>query len=327
VVKAAFGTVTGMWRGLKRVDVVWVLGPHPFSLILVALARIQRKRLVLGVRQDTLGYYRARLPSPGWRPVLAAIWLIDAMYRLFSRVIPTTVVGPEIAGHYAGGRSVLTMTASLVRARDIVDTPPERTWATPITLLTVGRVEPEKNPFLLVEALAVLNGGFPDRFRVVWIGRGELEAPVRRRAHELDVGESFVLAGYVPFGEQLFRWYREAHIFVHVSVTEGMPQVIFEALAAGVPIVATDVGSVAAALDGGRAGVLVQPGDRDALVGAIRRVADDASLREAIVARGLELARTRTLEAEAAVVARFIADDSPDENVLAERAAPPGRSG
>ena len=314
VLRASLGTVTGMWRGLRRVDTVWALGPHPFSFFLVALATVQRKRLVLGVRQNTLGYYRARLPSARWRPVLGGIWLMDAGYRLLSRAIPTTVVGPEIATHYARGRSVLTMTASLVRAADIVDAPSARAWVDPITLLTVGRVEPEKNPLLLVEALAQLNREFPGRFRVVWVGRGELEAAVRRRADELGVSESFLLAGYVPFGAQLFQLYREAHIFVHVSLTEGLPQVLVEALAAGTPIVATDVGSVAAALDGGRAGIVVPPGDLDALVAAIRRVDDDSELRDALVRRGLELARGRTLEAEAAAVARFLAGEPAGES-------------
>jgi glycosyltransferase involved in cell wall biosynthesis len=310
VVRASLGTFTGMWRGLRRVDKVWVLGPHPFSLILIALAIIQRKSLVLGVRQNTLAYYRARLPSNAWRPILGGIWLIDVAYRLLARVIPTTVVGREIARHYSAGHSVLTMTASLVRAEEIADAPPIRTWENQITLLSVGRVEPEKNPLLLVEALARLNGQFPDRFRVIWLGRGELEADVRRRAEELRVSDAFVLRGYVPFGDELFRLYRDAHVFVHVSLTEGLPQVIVEALAAGTPVVATDVGSVADALDGGRAGLLVPPGDVDALVAAIRRIVTDAHLRNRLVARGLELARNRTLEAQAERVARFIAGDA-----------------
>jgi glycosyltransferase involved in cell wall biosynthesis len=105
----------------------------------------------------------------------------------------------------------------------------------------------------------------------------------------------------------LMALYRSAHVFVHVSRTEGVPQVLVEAMACGTPVVATDVGGVGSALDRGRAGLLVPPGDADALVRAIVRLIDDGELRRQLVARGLELASHVTLEAEAARVAAFVA--------------------
>ena len=116
------------------------------------------------------------------------------------------------------------------------------------------------------------------------------------------------MLGYVPFGPDLLGLYRDAHAFVHVSLTEGAPQVLVEALASGTPIVATDVGGVRAALDGGGAGLLVPPSDAEALAAAVLRLADDSALRSRLIAHGLELARTRTLEVEAARVADFLRD-------------------
>jgi glycosyltransferase involved in cell wall biosynthesis len=307
VARAAFGTATSMWRGLRRVDVVWVLGPHPFSLILIPMAFLRRRKVVLGVRQNTMGYYRARLPSKRWKPVLLAIWSIEMVYRLLARVVPTTAVGTEVAARYGGPRgSLLTMTASVMRERDVVGAPAERDWSGAITLLTVGRLEPEKNPFLLVEALARLEREEPGRFRVVWIGRGELEEALRARARELGVEEMIDLRGYVPFGRELLELYRTAHVFVHVSLTEGVPQVLIEALASGTPIVATDVGGIASTLDDGTAALLVAPNDVDGLVAAIQRIKKDGDLRERLTARGLELARDLTLERQAESVARFL---------------------
>jgi D-inositol-3-phosphate glycosyltransferase len=71
-------------------------------------------------------------------------------------------------------------------------------------------------------------------------------------------------------------------------------------------VVATDVGGVRTALDDGRAGLLVPPADLEALVDAVLRISDDEALRRRLSERGLELARTRTLEAEAARVASFL---------------------
>ena len=107
-------------------------------------------------------------------------------------------------------------------------------------------------------------------------------------------------------------------MFLHVSWTEGMPQVLLEAFAAGTPVVATAVGGVPEAA--GDAALLIPPGDADAAAAAIARIAADPELRRELVTRGIERVRGRTLEAESARVARFLAD--PDGSVQpADRAS------
>jgi glycosyltransferase involved in cell wall biosynthesis len=175
-----------------------------------------------------------------------------------------------------------------------------------IQLLTVGRLEPEKNPSLLVRAIAQLERDRPGRYRLDWVGRGPLEERVFELASELGIEERIEFRGYVPFDQGLLDLYRRAHVFVHVSLSEGMPQVVIEALASGTPIVATDVGGVRAAVENGRAALLVPPDDLGALVAGLLRVSDDPALRERLTARGLALARGMTLEVEAARVVRFI---------------------
>jgi glycosyltransferase involved in cell wall biosynthesis len=303
VVRAGFRTGIAFWRGLTRVDVVWAFGPHPFQLLLVVLASLRGKRVVVGVRQDTPAYFRARLPSSRWKPILVGIDAMDALHRLIAGRVPATVVGEANARRYRRGR-VLAIAPSLVPADAVVAEPPERDWSE-VVLLTAGRIDAEKNPLLLVEALAELERRRPGVYRLRWAGVGPLEDDVRRRAAELGVESRLELLGYLPFPE-LLPLYREAHAFVHVSFTEGVPQVLTEAMASGAPIVATDVGGVRSALDDGRAGLLVPPADLDALVDAVLRVSDDEALRRRLAERGLELARDRTIEAEAARVATFL---------------------
>jgi glycosyltransferase involved in cell wall biosynthesis len=306
--RAIVGTIRAFTRNLDRVDVVWVFGPHVFGNLLAVLALVRRRRVVLGVRQDTVQYASRRLSSLRWLPVIIVVHLFDLVDRLASRRLPTTVVGEEVGRRYGAPRPrLLVMTVSLVRESDIVAAPRPRDWSSQLELLTVGRLEPEKNPLLLIELLGELERREPGRHRLTWIGRGVLEDAVRRHASKLRVENQLELIGYVPFGPELLDRYRRAHAFVHVSLTEGLPQVILEAHASGTPIVATDVGSVRAALDGGAAGILVPPGDLDALVEGIGRIVSDPIARERMVSRGLELAHQRTLERETARVARFIA--------------------
>ena len=307
--RAVIGTARAFNRSLDRADVVWIFGPHVFGWLLIVLALTRRKRVVLGVRQDTVQYTRRRVGSRRWLPILVAVRLLDLADRLASRRLPTTVVGDAVGRRYGAPRRRLhVMTVSLVRESNVLAAPRERDWFGAIELLTVGRLEPEKNPLLLVELLAELQQRDPGRYRLSWIGRGVLEDAVRQRAAELRVDDRLELIGYVSFGTELLERYRRAHMFVHVSLTEGLPQVIVEAHASGTPVIATDVGSVRSALDGGAAGILVPPRNLDALVAAVERFIREPTSRERMVSRGLELARTRTFERETVRAARFIAE-------------------
>src|SRR5207237_3119746 len=95
---------------------------------------------------------------------------------------------------------------------------------------------------------------------------------------------------------RLWQEYRRSHAFLHVSHTEGLPQVLFEAQAADLPIVGTDVGGVRAALGHGRAGLLVPADDPTAAVDALERLRLEPVVRRAVVSAGHELVRAETLE-------------------------------
>jgi glycosyltransferase involved in cell wall biosynthesis len=214
------------------------------------------------------------------------------------------VVGPGLAHSYRRSRALLAVSVSLVRERDLLEpgVVRARSYEGELRVLCVGRLDTEKNPLLLADVLAGLHARDP-RWRFEVCGEGSLEAALAERLEQLGVGERAQLRGYVPFTE-LREAYRGAHLFLHVSWTEGVPQVLFEAWAAALPVVATAVGGVPEAA--GDAALLIAPGDPLAAADALTRVATDARLREQLVAAGHERVRERTLDAEAARVAAFI---------------------
>lgn len=308
VAGAGAATVRAFWRGLREVDVVWVFGPHPFACALALLAFVRRKHVVLGVRQDTAEYFRSRSDGGRLSPAQLAARVVDRAFRLMARRAATTAVGEQIAASYgAPSRRVHAMTVSLMRDADVVAAPSARDWgAGPIGLLTVGRVDREKNPLLLIRALATLNRDHPDRYRVTWVGTGPMRDEVLAFARELGVDHLVDLPGFVPFGPELVARYRDSHAFVHVALTEGVPAVLMEALAAGLPLIATDVGGVGRALKDGTAGRIIPPDDLDSLVTAIRDLDTDPVSRAERAERGLALVRQTTLEKEADRAAAFI---------------------
>lgn len=305
---AGRGTVQAMWRGLGRVDTIAVFGPHPFGLVLIVLALVRRRKVVIGVRQDTMNYFKSRVPSRRARALLPPLLVLDKCYRGLARLLPTVVVGAHVEASFGGPRAgLLQLRPTLVRAVDVVGprSQPELGDGEVVELLTVGRLEPEKNPFLFVEALAILESRAPGRFRLTWVGIGRLRLAVLRRAAELGVAHQVSLPGYVPFGPDLLALYRRAHLFVHVALTEAFGQVLVEAMASGTPIIATAVGGVPDVLEHGRAGRLVPPSNATALADAIVALAGDRGARDELARRGIEIARASTLESEAARFARF----------------------
>ncbi len=292
---------------LRDVDVVWVLGPQGLAIPLALLALARRKRVVLGVRQDLGAYARSR--HPGRRTVHLAAVLLDGAFRLLGRVAPVIVVGPALGERYRGARAVLPLTISMVSERDIAGAADEdRRWdGDVLRVLSVGRLEEEKNPLLLADILAELRRDDP-RWRLMICGEGPLEQALKDRLQALGVADAAELKGYVPLDGGLLDAYRDAHAFLHVSWTEGVPQVLFEAYAAGLPVVATAVGGVPAFA--GEAALLAQPGDAVAPAAHLIRLAADPTLRATLIRAGLELVRGHTIEREQARAAAFLAGDA-----------------
>ena len=289
--RAAVGSLWRFDRLLRDVDAVVLFGPHPLATVFVLLARRRGRRVVLGVRQDLPRYMRHRAPRrAGLR--LAAV-VLDAAWRGLARRMPVAVVGEDLERRYRRGASVLRLTVALIEEEDVVglDRALARSWDGERRLLSVGRLDPEKNPLLLADVLAALE----DDWRLVVCGEGPLAGALAERLAQRGVAARAELRGYVAYDGGLRELYETSHALLHVSHTEGVPQVLFEAFAAGLPVVGTAVGGVPAAAGDGA--LLVGPNDAAAAARAVRLL-DDATLRRRLVTVGRRRALAHTATGE-----------------------------
>jgi len=153
----------------------------------------------------------------------------------------------------------------------------------------VGRLSPEKGLAGLVEATAqLLEEGQPVRLVLVGDGpeRQELEALARRQG----IADRVHLVGHQPDPRP---WYEAMDLFVSNSRREGLPNVLLEAMALGVPVAATRIAGVARLIEPERTGLLVEPDDQAGLTDAIRRMLTDAELRRRLVQAGRNTVETR----------------------------------
>jgi glycosyltransferase involved in cell wall biosynthesis len=151
-------------------------------------------------------------------------------------------------------------------ARIRADTPAH---AGPFRLLFVGRLSPQKNLPRLLEAMSRLHADV----ELVIVGDGPSRPVVETMVHGYAL-RNVRLVG-AAHGDDLADWYRWADALVLTSDREGMPLVLLEAMAAGLPIVATDVPGVAATV--GDAGLVVPPAP-GAVAEAVERLAGDPAL-------------------------------------------------
>lgn len=301
--RAMLRSLAAFWRVLDHVDGVWLLGPHPLALLFAALAFSRGRSVALGVRQDFPRYVRARHPNSRW--VQLAGDLLEFAWSTMARLVPLVAVGPALSAQYPRPR-VLEMAVSLIREDDLAASAsaPARSYdGEELNLLSVGRLEQEKNPLLLADIIALLHQSEP-RWRLRVCGEGPLTAALAERLDELGVSAHVDLLGYVPHDAGLAEIYRSSHALLHVSWTEGLPQVLFEAFAARLPVVATAVGGVQVAAQG--AALLVAPGDARAPTVALQRITADPALRESLVRAGAAKVAEHTLEREARRVAVFL---------------------
>ncbi len=307
---ASFSAVAGMFRSLVTgwhtvgaVDRVWLLGPHPLIIVLAGFALIRRRSLFLGVRQDFPRYIASRRPDS--RLARLAASLLEHSFRLLARRCSVVVVGPELARNYARSKRLLEIPVSLVSADQIVDekTALAKDYSGQRTVLSVGRLDNEKNPVALADVLDRLRAAGGD-WRLEVCGEGPLSDDLADELERRGLAEHAELAGYVPYDGGLIERYRNAHFLLHSSLSEGLPQVLLEACAAGLPIVASDVGGIAEAL--GEAVALIDAGDADGAAAMLAALAEDSARRERLIGAGLAYIKQHTYEKETERVAAFL---------------------
>jgi glycosyltransferase involved in cell wall biosynthesis len=162
-------------------------------------------------------------------------------------------------------------------------------WSPDDLVITyVSRIAPEKNVDYLAEALAIVASRRPD-VRILLVGDGPSRPAVEQR-----IGSIAHFAGYLQ-GEELSDYYAASDIFAFSSLTETFGNVVLEAMASGLPVVAVRAGGVAESVRSGRTGILVEPSEppasfASALLGLIER--PEARTEMALAAREYALSQS-----------------------------------
>jgi glycosyltransferase involved in cell wall biosynthesis len=278
-----------------------------FNYQLPALLRTLRYDLVIGFDIDGVRWAGAR----GGTPYLASIKgvIAEEMQHEGGRTRLLFELLSRLEGHNARRADAVLTTSEYCRAAirrhyrvapdrvrlvpEGIDLPRWRRLAEQVpqasdgaTILCVARQYPRKHVADLLRALPAVRRAVP-RARAVIAGDGPEHAALLRLAAELDLGSTVTFTGALP-DDQLARLYREADLFCLPSVQEGFGIVFLEAMACGLPVVATRSAAIPEVVPDRQAGVLVPPGDVAALAHALVELLARPRLRATYGAFGRE---------------------------------------
>ena len=293
----------------RHYDLVHVCAPGPAGIAAALMARVMALPLLGSYHTELQAYVRTRAGDPTLEATVGAI--VAKFYASCA-----VVLSPSKSADASLERLGIP-TERLFRWRRGVDTtrvdPSRGTTRLPgrLNILYVGRMSREKGVDLLAEAY--LEARQRDRrLHLVLAGRGPEEELLRKR-----LGADATFLGWLE-GDELANTYASADLFVFPSTTDTFGQVILEAQASGLPVLAVRAGGPTELIEDGRTGCLVSP-HPDELATAIRGIACRKALLQRLTRGALLAVRERTWERSLAELAAGYARAHSDYAAAARR--------
>lgn len=268
-------SLRAVWRLFRALDEFdpQVVHTHLYACVYAALWPMIRRKPMLHTFHS--------LPTVENRKWLRRV-LTKSMVRS-GRMIPVAISreNARLVGEYygiaPGGIPVVNNPVNVARFASV-----EKTSDGVFRFITVGRFSPVKNQDMMLRAF----GDFLSRghdARLVMVGGGEEEGKLKALAGTLGIADRVELPGYVVDVEN---YLAGADVFLLSSLYEAQPLAVLEAMAAGLPVISTDVGGVRDIVTDN--GILIPPEDAAALTDAMERLYGDHALRAEMAARGAE---------------------------------------
>jgi glycosyltransferase involved in cell wall biosynthesis len=288
-------------RFVRGVDVLHCRVPTPAAAFAFAMAGLTgRPSFILIV-----GDLQALLPTMPYRGIKRGLWRLYTTFEEWNvqRMVEKSLAfanGAALADkHSRPNHRVIQTQTTTIGAADIGDRIDTCTGGA-IRLLSVSRIDPRKNLRVLPEMLNRLSIHGAVSLDIIGpaVGApGEAERTAIERAATA-TGAAIRLLGPIPLDRLLSR-YKEYDAFIlPTGPGEGVPRVLLEAMASGLPIVTTRVAGIPSLITHEVNGLLVDPAAAS-LAEAVQRLIQDPALRRRLIANGYTTARGFTLEAQA----------------------------
>jgi glycosyltransferase involved in cell wall biosynthesis len=267
-----------LWRAIGSSDLVCVDMPTETGFLAALLCKLRSKPLVTQIIGDWEAAIKCGKP-PGistWVTAKFAKLMSVATVRCSQLVFAQ---GETLATQFrdVNPRAVAasmvhsTLTDNVFCQRDLTE------FHSPVRILSVMALLPLKRPGAVLEAIQGLHSR---GYSVEWwcVGDGPERTNLEKTVQQQGLSGTVRFLGYKSLGPSLLALYREADIFVHSSMTEGVPHCLLEAMANSLPIVTTSAGGIPGIVKDGSDAIVVAPGNARELGDGILRLLNDPPL-------------------------------------------------
>lgn len=284
-------TVFEIWRAARRNNLVFVSGLGSESALAALLAGRPAIHKIVGdyawERAVSRGWFSGTIDAYQVHRKSLKLATTDLVRTLPLKLARRIFVPSNYLGRIVGGWRIAPEKISVIH--NAVAIPAAKTplivlppWQGK-TLITVCRLVPWKGVDALIRALPTL----PDT-RLVIAGDGHLRAELAALAESSGVAQRTIFLGDVPHSE-IAGCLAQSAAFILNSTYEGLPHVVLEAMAAGLPVIATDAGGTSEVVEHEVTGLLIPVGDSGALRSAVERLWRDPALCRQLTANATEL--------------------------------------
>jgi phosphatidyl-myo-inositol dimannoside synthase len=265
--------------------------PSTFGTVLVRALRRLSLPYAVEVIGDPWDVWAPGVISHPLRPVIRSLFAHELRAQVAGARAVSYVTEAALQRRYPASAAATTSSYSCIELTDDVFARP-REWRRapdPARLVFVGTLsQMYKGPDVLIDAVARLTQSGINVVATL-CGGGKWQSRLEERARALAIAERVTFRGQVPSGAPVIAELDAADVFVLPSRTEGLPRAILEAMARGVPCVATRVGGIPELLDGPE---LVPSGDASALANSLSGLLRDPSRLTQQSRRNIDRARS-----------------------------------
>jgi glycosyltransferase involved in cell wall biosynthesis len=293
-----------LWRAAPKWDMLTIRMPTHLGFPAFLAAAWNKKPIFLVVVGESLAVSKLS-GFPFLKQWLANLdaWFQDFLMDFMVGHCLTFTNGEDLYQKFnRPGRQIYITRSSTIHEAEIESPNKDTCQNSPYKILTVGSVSPVKGASLIPQVIASLK---KNGIKTDWAYIGPIEGNSGKQellltmelAAELGVSSSLKFLGPMKW-ETLFDYYRKCDVFVLPTYMEGVPRVILEAQAAGLPVISTTVGGIPQAVNNGKDGLLVPPGRSDEIALAVEKIIRNSGLRQELIRNGIESARVSTVDAQ-----------------------------
>lgn len=257
---------------IENVDVLFISPSGPLSVFILNKIKIKNKKVVLFIRQDTRKLISIKNNNNFVAKILAN--LIETYIEKFVQNYSNATVftfGGEIYKRYLGlSSSTFSIADSRYNNSDIlsINDIKDKSY-TKLKLLYVGRLAPGKGLEFLIKCLSKINHF---EFTLTVVGDGIIKEDLIQLVKKHNLTNKIKFKGYIHFSKNLLNEYSSHDIFIMPSFSEGLPQVVFEAMSRGIVVVATNVGGIPDQIQNKVNGFLFDPGEENQLLKILNEI-------------------------------------------------------